>query len=203
MLNSKFARFNSVACLFAAIDARFPTELHLRVALISVSSRSSRHDPAHCQFLVELPDFCNQRQTHRPPPVADDTLHGFYKKLEYFHGNDDLADFVIVCGDKRWNVHRLVRALHSDVLCETCSNGFRESQEKMLDLSADHQPEIIEALIDYMYSFEYSVPCAHPVEMMEFNVHLAILADKYNIRGLHTKWPRTTSGRFHLERAHS
>lgn len=125
----------------------------------------------------------------------------FHGRLSNLHNKDDLTDFVIICGDRRWGVHRLVLALHSDVLGKACSNGFKvnqiriytswasltarqESREATVDLSADHQPEEIEALIEYMYTFNYSPGPLGQSELVELHINMAVLADKYNIKGL-------------------
>jgi hypothetical protein len=39
----------------------------------------------------------------------------------------DLADFIIVADGKTWNVHRLVLAMHSNVLKQMCSGNFQVS----------------------------------------------------------------------------
>ena len=44
----------------------------------------------------------------------------------FINGNSsELADFTIVCGNREWNVHRLVLALHSDVLKKSCAGSFK------------------------------------------------------------------------------
>ncbi|PPJ54557.1 hypothetical protein CBER1_06645 [Cercospora berteroae] len=118
--------------------------------------------------------------------MANETARrAFYDKLSDLHNKDDLTDFVIVCHDHQWNVHRLVLALHSDVLSKACSSGFKESREKTINLSPGHQPEVIEALVEYMYTFDYSLDNLDETETIGLHIDLAILADKYNIEGLH------------------
>ncbi|WPB01380.1 uncharacterized protein RHO25_006006 [Cercospora beticola] len=108
----------------------------------------------------------------------------FCNRLEDFFGKDDLTDFVIVCGEQEFEVHRLVLALHSDVLFKACTGGFKESHERKIDLTADHEPIHIAVLVEYMYTFGLCVPVGKD-ETLDFLVHMAILADKYNMKHLH------------------
>ncbi|GIZ43644.1 hypothetical protein CKM354_000686100 [Cercospora kikuchii] len=117
--------------------------------------------------------------------MADDSTRlELCSKLKDFHRQDKLTDFVIVCGDRKWNVHRFVLALHSDVLRRACSSGFKEAHERLIDLSADHDPVVIEALVEYMYTFNYSVYSLDELEAIELHANLYLLGDKYNIEGL-------------------
>jgi hypothetical protein len=63
----------------------------------------------------------------------------------------------------------------------------QESHENTIDLSADHEPRHIEALVESIYTSSYSSTGASlkADELMALDINLAILADKYNIEGLH------------------
>ncbi|SMY24764.1 unnamed protein product [Zymoseptoria tritici ST99CH_1A5] len=92
------------------------------------------------------------------------------------------SDFTIIADGLIWKVHRFVLAMHSDVLKAMCSGDFKEATEMTLDWSEYHE-DVITAFVEYMYNFNYdakdyesafsSTPAIH--------VHLAVLADKYNI----------------------
>lgn len=45
--------------------------------------------------------------------------------LSNFHQNDELSDCKIRCGTRQWKVHKLVLAMHSNVLQKAFTSGFR------------------------------------------------------------------------------
>ncbi|KAI5365919.1 Putative BTB/POZ domain-containing protein [Septoria linicola] len=110
----------------------------------------------------------------------------FGGNVSKLYGDKELADFVIICGERRWDVHRVILTLHSDVLSKSCSGNFKEARTKEIDLSEDHLPEHVNALVEYMYTFTYVyVDTPNFNDTIAFHINMAILADKYSIGGLH------------------
>jgi hypothetical protein len=66
------------------------------------------------------------------------------------------SDFVIVCGDDTYNVHK-------SIICSQCSffdaaSRFdKEAEEGKIDL-ADDEPEIVKYFIQYLYELDYHIP---------------------------------------------
>ena len=47
------------------------------------------------------------------------------------------SDFVIVCGDREYNVHRAILSAHSKWFDRVCSSGFKEAKEGWVELKED------------------------------------------------------------------
>ncbi|KXS96891.1 hypothetical protein AC578_6239 [Pseudocercospora eumusae] len=83
-----------------------------------------------------------------------------------------LTDFSITCGNRTWHVHRLVLAMHSD-----CLMRVREDGE--LDLSRV-SPEVVGALVEYFYKFDYG----REQEAPDYHMELLVVANHYDIIAL-------------------
>lgn len=69
---------------------------------------------------------------------------------------------------------------------------LQESIIRQIDLTEDHTPDQVNALVDYMYTFQYAFTATTDFQdTVGFHVNMAILADKYDIRGLHKFATRT------------
>lgn len=138
--------------------------------------------------------------------MADtDTKSALCGNLARFLDSPDLSDFAITSNGARWNVHRLVLSLHSDVLNKACDNEFKEGRDRVLDLSV-HAKEHVEALVQYLYKLDYNIETKAKVKAEEdssegvdgsaneskvnegrqlcLHVSICVLADKFNIDGL-------------------
>ncbi|SMQ51107.1 unnamed protein product [Zymoseptoria tritici ST99CH_1A5] len=106
----------------------------------------------------------------------------FCQRFAAYHNNPALSDFTIICRGAKWNVHRFVLSVHSEVFAKSCDGNFKETQEAVLDLSEHEEPEVA-ALVYYLYNFEYDIPQGHSNWGL-FHLKMALLADKYFITGL-------------------
>ncbi|KAF7185948.1 hypothetical protein HII31_12821 [Pseudocercospora fuligena] len=95
----------------------------------------------------------------------------------------ELSDFKIVCNGREFPVHRFVLSLHSDVFKRACVSPFMESSKRAISMAQDHETDEIRALVEYMYKFDYSEP-SDMEEAVQFHVQMAVLADKWDVRGL-------------------
>ncbi|EOA84560.1 hypothetical protein ACJQWK_07314 [Exserohilum turcicum] len=64
------------------------------------------------------------------------------------------SDLTIVCGAKRYQVHRLLLATRSTFFEGACRGGFREAESGVIDLSED-DAEAVEHMIHYFYHMDY------------------------------------------------
>lgn len=113
--------------------------------------------------------------------------------------DDSFSDFEIVCNGVSFAVHRLVISMHSTFFDRICKSGFKESEDRRVDLSEDPVAAVC-LMINYFYTFAYSwgdesleslPPGARGSEADGwgwFLIHaqLAVLADKYDIPDLGT-----------------
>lgn len=64
------------------------------------------------------------------------------------------SDLTIVCGTKRYSVHRALVCSRSEFFEGACRNPFRESETGVIDLTED-DPEAVEYMISYFYHLDY------------------------------------------------
>jgi hypothetical protein len=64
------------------------------------------------------------------------------------------SDLTIVCGAKRYQVHRILLATRSTFFEGACRGGFREAESGVIDLSED-DAEAVEHMIHYFYHMDY------------------------------------------------
>ncbi|KAF2251310.1 hypothetical protein BU26DRAFT_280646 [Trematosphaeria pertusa] len=64
------------------------------------------------------------------------------------------SDLTIICGDKRYSVHRALLASRSTFFDGACRNPFRESETGVIDLTED-DPEAVEHMVHYFYHLDY------------------------------------------------
>jgi hypothetical protein len=64
------------------------------------------------------------------------------------------SDLTIVCGMKRYPVHRLLLATRSTFFEGACRGGFREAETGVIDLT-DDDAEAVEHMIHYFYHMDY------------------------------------------------
>ncbi|SMR54559.1 unnamed protein product [Zymoseptoria tritici ST99CH_3D1] len=96
------------------------------------------------------------------------------------------ADFTILSDERTWSVHRFVLAMHSEVLKAMFRRNFKEAREFKLDWSEYHK-DVVHAVVDYLYTFNYETSNLRTPfsQTPAIHVHVAVLADRYNIRLLH------------------
>ncbi|TVY45333.1 Arm repeat protein interacting with ABF2 [Lachnellula occidentalis] len=118
------------------------------------------------------------------------------------------SDMTIICKGKTFKVHQCIVCLQSKPLAAAMDGKFKEGPSKEIDLE-DDQPEIVEKMLSYMYTSDYSdgpdstepgstpsksVPSASstavsssnpsPTSASLTNAQLFVIADKYDIQGL-------------------
>ncbi|KAK4958235.1 hypothetical protein LTR10_004661 [Elasticomyces elasticus] len=102
--------------------------------------------------------------------------------------NPKYTDLTIKCGHREWQVHKFVVCSQSPFFAKACDGSFKEAEEGVIPLDHD-DPSVIEAMVEYMYNFSYHDDHGMGVDgtvlsPIVFNVHVLILADKYDMPGL-------------------
>jgi len=66
------------------------------------------------------------------------------------------SDFVVVCGEDTYNVHKSIVCSQCDFF-DAASRFGKEGEEGKIDL-ADDEPEIVKYMIQYLYELDYHIP---------------------------------------------
>nr|OQO09832.1 hypothetical protein B0A51_17540 [Rachicladosporium sp. CCFEE 5018] len=97
----------------------------------------------------------------------------------------NFADFVIVCGEKEWKVHKAIICPQSEYFTKAFNGQYNEGKSGRIDLSSDDEAALNE-FIKYLYTNEY-VPTDATIELEArgmLHLHIHVLADKYNLPDL-------------------
>ncbi|EGU88216.1 hypothetical protein FOXB_01266 [Fusarium oxysporum f. sp. conglutinans Fo5176] len=100
------------------------------------------------------------------------------KPLEAFGAS--LKDVVIRCNGQEFAVHSLVLFCHSDYFKMQLTGPWK-SQDKIIEIK-DFAVDVVEAMIRFVYSFEYDVPA--DTSAMIFHAKVYQIGDKYGIETL-------------------
>ncbi|GME32691.1 uncharacterized protein K452DRAFT_358373 [Neofusicoccum parvum] len=77
--------------------------------------------------------------------------------LKRFLRSGQYSDLVIRCGDRTWNVHKVVVCSQCEFLQNTCSKGFQEEKSGIIELN--HDPaDAVDAMLEWAYSGDYLLP---------------------------------------------
>ncbi|KAL8870252.1 MAG: hypothetical protein Q9174_003662 [Haloplaca sp. 1 TL-2023] len=97
----------------------------------------------------------------------------FLQQLVLAKQSEDYHDLIISCEGRQWKVHRVV-----------------EGETQSIDLK-EEDPDLIEALVDYLYSFDYedrrqAQPSlqSSASKTLSINANMYIVGDRYNLREL-------------------
>ncbi|KAF4452563.1 Protein roadkill [Fusarium austroafricanum] len=117
-----------------------------------------------------------------PPPEI--FTEGFKASLKKYFNDEALSDAVIRCEGSEFKVHRLVLSCHSEYFAKQLSGPWKacqESTERAIDI-ADFDPTVVEAMLRFMYQFEYTNGSG--VSEMVFDAQVYQIADKYGVSAL-------------------
>ncbi|KAK5724597.1 hypothetical protein LTR15_004643 [Elasticomyces elasticus] len=99
----------------------------------------------------------------------------------------EFTDLIIKCDGRQWRVHRLIVCAQSPFFVKACAGIFKEATEGVITLKED-KPAVVDAMINYFYTFDYNSERnnggTNEMSALEFDVHVLLLADKYDIPDL-------------------
>ena len=97
------------------------------------------------------------------------------------------SDFTIICGERKFNVHRIILASKGgSFFANLLSSGMQETHEQKCDLSAD-DVDVVEGMIQFMYDQDIQRERQENEALedaIRYYVDLFVLADKYQILAL-------------------
>ncbi|KAF5235630.1 hypothetical protein FANTH_11649 [Fusarium anthophilum] len=105
-------------------------------------------------------------------------IETFGASLQGYYNNKCLSDVVIRCGGQDFAVHSLVLFCHSDYFKRQLTGPWRESEDKIIEIE-DFDANIVEAMLRFVYFFDYDVP-PNTLPMM-FHAEVYQIGDKYGI----------------------
>lgn len=62
------------------------------------------------------------------PELADSAV--LFSGYKSFYNSHAFSDFTVVCGERRWKVHKLVVSANSKYIHKACAGEFRASSSK-------------------------------------------------------------------------
>ncbi|KAK4961877.1 hypothetical protein LTR10_002370 [Elasticomyces elasticus] len=99
------------------------------------------------------------------------------------------SDLNVYCDKLHWSVHKAIVCPQSPFFAKACDGNFKEGNENVITLQEDNAA-VVGEMLRYMYTFSYSDHSENmrgqSIPPLVFNVHMHILADKYDMPGLTT-----------------
>lgn len=145
-------------------------------------------EPDRCQIEVKISNMDLEKARESKIPIlgakgAHGPLHKMFESGKY-------TDFTLVVSGKEFKAHKAVLANSSKYFEAMFSSGLIESQTGRLEVE-DSEPEVIQALLEYIYSGELRKPIIDASEgddeqsrnskLREFYTSLMFAADKYQL----------------------
>ncbi|KAI7763415.1 hypothetical protein ACKAV7_015093 [Fusarium commune] len=103
----------------------------------------------------------------------------------------EFTDFTLACDGRNIEVHKIIICSQSPVFRAACAGQFKEAFSGTYDLTS-HQPEMIQLMVDYLYTGDYSVDTNEIDEnntssnsgALSTHAIMYALGDEYDIKGL-------------------
>ncbi|KAH7468414.1 hypothetical protein FOMA001_g15667 [Fusarium oxysporum f. sp. matthiolae] len=96
------------------------------------------------------------RQGGGPSPLfnANEDRNDYMESLPVFLETGEFSDLIIVCGNDRYRVHRLILGCRSNFFKVACNGNFKESDGE-INLP-DDDPAAVRKMIGYLYNIDYN-----------------------------------------------
>ncbi|KAK2616715.1 hypothetical protein QQS21_000327 [Conoideocrella luteorostrata] len=114
-------------------------------------------------------------------PGSPEYFESFVSSLQKQFNTDSLSDVVIVCANETMKAHRVILATHSSYFEKALSGNWVESSSNRIEIK-DFDPRVIEAMLRFMYSFDYNNDSG--ISSMIYDAQVYQAADKYDVPGL-------------------
>ncbi|KLJ07494.1 hypothetical protein EMPG_17010 [Blastomyces silverae] len=111
-----------------------------------------------------------------------DTEYTLSASLKSFFISSTFTDFTIQVADEEFKVHKLIICGQSEFFSRMFNTQWKETAEDVIKLEDD--PRTIEAMIRFMYGFDYDGSIHGRISPMLFSVRVYVVAEFYGIPGL-------------------
>ncbi|PGH08560.1 hypothetical protein GX51_01079 [Blastomyces parvus] len=101
------------------------------------------------------------------------------ESLKSFYTSSKFTDFTIQVADKSFRVHKIVICSHSEYFLRMLNGEWKETAEDVITLKDD--PRTIEAMINFMYGFDYTNSYGGHISPMIVFAKLYAAAEFYGI----------------------
>lgn len=88
------------------------------------------------------------------------SLPMLYSLAGLYHNRTDLSDMKIIANGKSYPVHRVIISMHSCQFANHCRDCLPTLPSPVLELNSPSGNDNVEAMIEFMYTFDYSLPKA-------------------------------------------
>ncbi|KAJ9414681.1 hypothetical protein FOXG_17151 [Fusarium oxysporum f. sp. lycopersici 4287] len=103
----------------------------------------------------------------------------------------EFTDFTLACDGRDIKVHKIIICSQSPVFRAACAGQFKEAFSGTYDLTS-HQPDMIQLMVDYLYTGDYSIGMNETDETntasnsgaLSTHAIMYALGDEYDIKGL-------------------
>ncbi|KAF5968855.1 kelch 21 [Fusarium coicis] len=103
----------------------------------------------------------------------------------------EFTDFTFACKGRNIEVHKIIICSQSPVFRAACAGQFKEAFSGTYDLSS-HQPDMIQLMVDYLYTGDYSIEKDETDETntasnsgaLSTHAIMYALGEEYDIKGL-------------------
>ncbi|KAI8648938.1 BTB domain-containing protein [Fusarium sp. Ph1] len=113
--------------------------------------------------------------------MAPPAFERFLLSLKDYYNAAALSDAAVVCDDQEFKVHRVILSAHSKYFATELNGSWKESAEKKIEIK-DFDVSVVEAMLRFMYSFDYSN--TYGASTMVYEAQVYQIADKYDIPAL-------------------
>ncbi|KAF5689299.1 kelch 8 [Fusarium circinatum] len=105
-------------------------------------------------------------------------IETFGASLQGYYNNKCISDVEIRCDGQEFAVHSLVLFCHADYFKRQLTGPWRESEDKTIEIK-DFDANIVEAMLRFVYFFDYNIP--PNTRPMMFHAEVYQIGDKYGI----------------------
>jgi len=122
---------------------------------------------------IELDRWCSSKSETLSKNLHQDQMS---QDLGFLYSNKDLSDVIIICGNKKFECHKIILSSRSPVFKAMFTSNMKEQNAGSVEIK-NMNPEVLENLLQYIYNCEAS-------NIDTLTKELIAAADQYQIEKL-------------------